>query len=140
MNVEDYAAKLRTTLYGGDLELSIFVHLFKLKVFLYAAHQWKGRVRERLEPQINVLPEDEEKPEGGEISLLFEPGETGGQDHYSWMIQRSKPLDEFSMPGEVTSDSEPDAVTQALLPPTPKPAAVKTVVIPPPHHPHETLT
>ena len=105
MNVEDYAAKLRTTLYGGDLELSIFVHLFKLKVFLYAAHQWKGRVRERLEPQINVLPEDEENPEGGEISLLFEPGETGGQDHYSWMIQRSKPLDEFSMPGESESES-----------------------------------
>jgi hypothetical protein len=105
MNVADYAAKLRTTLYGGDLELSIFVHLFKLKVFLYAAHQWKGRVRERLEPQINVLPEDEENPEGGEISLLFELGETGGKDHYSWMIQRGQPLDEFSLTGE----SEPES-------------------------------
>jgi hypothetical protein len=43
------------------------------------------------------------------------------------------------MPGESESESSednPDAVTQALLPPTPKPAAVKTaVVIPPPPPP-----
>ena len=106
INVADYAAKLRTTLYGGDLEISILVYLFKIKVFLYAAHQWKGRVRERLEPQINVLPEDEHDPEGGELSLLFEPGKTGGQDHYSWMIQRSQPLDEFSLTGEGSDDEE----------------------------------
>jgi hypothetical protein len=116
LDVSSYAAVLRTTLYGGDMEIAILAQLFKMKVFVYTSLQWKSGFR--FTPETYGLPEDHENPEGGLIRLLFEEGKSGGQDHYSLLTLTRPSHDEFA----ISSSSDEAAVPKASVFPYP-PAA-----------------
>jgi hypothetical protein len=93
--VESYADALRTTLYGGDIEIALTVWLFKLKIFVFSALQWNGR-QTFLTPAIHVHPECE-SPEGGKLCVLWTEGDVGGMDHWQLLIPKRESRDEFGI-------------------------------------------
>jgi hypothetical protein len=109
-----YADALRTTIYGGDIEIALIAWLFKLKIFLFSAWQWRGHQRE-LSPSIHVAPECED-PEGGKICLLWIEGESpfssscGGLDHYQLLIPTRDSQDEFKLSSSDDED-EPGSLS-----------------------------
>ena len=143
MNLAEYADGLRSNLYGGDLEICIFVWLFKLKVFVFNSHQWNGE-GDKLAPAVHEFfstPElssnpNQEHADLLEICLLWEQGETGGQDHYSLIIPTRKSTDAFRLSSDSDDDQPPKAsvlyvavavaVADLLPPPPPSPPPVAT--------------
>ena len=143
MNLAEYADALRSNLYGGDLEICIFVWLFKLKVFVFNSHQWNGE-GDKLAPDVHEFfstPELSSNPNQAhadllEICLLWEQGETGGQDHYSLIIPTRKSTDAFRLSSDSDDDEPPKALvlycqstvlycqSTDLLPPPPPPPPV----------------
>ena len=123
-----YADALRTTLYGGDIELALIAWLFKLKIFVFSALEWRGLQRE-LSPAIHCAPEEFENPEGGKICLLWIEGASpslsscGGLDHYQLLIPKHASLDEFMFSSSDDEDapgslSTPSKSTSFPYPPT----------------------
>ena len=96
-DVAGYALSLRTNRYGGDLEISILVWLFKMKVFLFNVHQWNGNKAEKLAPAIIECSRPSGQLGHLEISLLWEEGRSGGADHYSLLIPTRESASEFAI-------------------------------------------
>ena len=128
MNLAQYAHALRSTLYGGDLEICIFVWLFKMKVFVFNAHQWDGE-GDKLCPAVHEFSSNpnQEHADLLEICLLWEQGVTGGADHYSLIIPTRKSTCEYRICDNDNSDDDhpPKALVlhcqNADLPPPPPP-------------------
>jgi hypothetical protein len=157
MNLAEYADALRSNLYGGDLEICIFIWLFKLKVFVFNSHQWNGE-GDKLAPAVHEFfstPElssnpNQEHSDLLEIYLLWEQGETGGRDHYSLIIPTRKSTDAFRLSSDSDDDQPPKSLVlycqrTDLLPPPPPPPPVATGSAPseqdmlPPTPPHPAI-
>ena len=112
---------MRSTLYGGDLEISILAQLFKMKALVYSSIYWQSG-QGTFSPETHGLPADEE---GGVIRLLFEEGSSGGQDHYSLLFRSRPSQDEFRLSS--SSDEAPSAIPKASSFPYPQAAARERV-------------
>ena len=78
-----YANKIKSGLFGGDLELYVLASLYNVTFHIYSWHYFDG-VR-TYAPQKIGDPEESAQPPRRVVSLLFEQdfsSETGGRDHY----------------------------------------------------------
>ena len=81
LDVLGYSEKLRSNLYGGELEVQLLCNTFKAKIKVFSHHFWHDG-DEGVQHQVHL-------PYGNahelEFSLLHEEGMSGGTDHYSFL-------------------------------------------------------
>jgi hypothetical protein len=80
--LEQYADMVAKNLYGGDLEIHLLAHVYKVRINVYSWHYFNGKRRFR--PQVFG-----EADRG--FDLLFEQNfasRTGRQDHYDFVIDK----------------------------------------------------
>jgi hypothetical protein len=78
-----YANKIKSGLFGGDLELYVLASLYSVTFHIYSWHYFDGE--RTYDPQKIGDPEEPAQPPRRVVSLLFEQdfsSETGGRDHY----------------------------------------------------------
>jgi hypothetical protein len=80
--LEEYAAKIRSGMYGGDLEILLLASLYNLTIHVFSWHYFDGQ--QHFAPQVfGSGPRV--------VSVLFEQdfsGETGGKDHYHLILSQ----------------------------------------------------
>jgi hypothetical protein len=80
VNVQQYAAKIRSGLYGGDMEVLLLANMFNLTINVYSWHFFDG-VQSFAPQQFGSGPES--------ISFLFEQcflSQDGARDHYDLIV------------------------------------------------------